>query len=357
MLDKTLTLAAAFLTLGFVAGQTLQGADEPQASLAADVVDPTEMALEQANLFSAAVQSVAERVGPAVVGVRTYSSSSSRWRRPLRRGSGVIYDAEGWIVTNNHVVADAGSVSVSLADGRVLDARIVGTDPGTDLAVLKIDAEDLVAAEIGGPTPPGIGSWVLAMGNPRGLDLTVTMGIVSGTGRSDLGIADYEDFIQTDAAINPGNSGGALVDLAGNIVGINTAIGTEAEGSVGIGFAIPAFMIRPVVEDLRDEGRVRRGFLGVTLMTINSARAVSQSYEGSSRVSISRINAGGPADNSGLRQNDIIERVGERNVTDQQGLRNALAVSAPDSETPITVWRGGERLVVPVRLGERPTDQ
>jgi S1-C subfamily serine protease len=204
--------------------------------------------LALASSLSAATQAASAVAGPAVVGVRRYESSRYGGRPYLtQRGSGVLVRSDGVVVTNAHVIRDAAEVRVLLQSGDELVAEVLGTDPDTDLAVLRIPGEDYPTAEFAGDREPAVGEWVLALGNPFGLDLTVTMGIVSGTRRNDLDIARYEDFIQTDAAINPGNSGGALVDLDGRVIGISTAMGTPEEGSNGIGYATPAWFVQPVV--------------------------------------------------------------------------------------------------------------
>lgn len=306
--------------------------------------------------FSNDFKVVSESASPAIVSVRSFERGARRGPRQRAQGSGVIVRDNGVIVTNNHVVAEAvsgnQSIRVSLNDGREFSARVLGTDRETDLAVLKIESDtSLEALELG--ADPEMGEWVLALGNPFGLGHTVTAGIISGTGRSSLGIATYEDFIQTDAAINPGNSGGALVNLDGELVGINTAIGTPADGSQGIGFAIPSYMVGQVVEAILTKGRVRRGYLGV-YMRPPIAVPGARSYQGTSQVAIQDIVDGSPAARAGLAVGDVILAVhGESVTTDRQAM-SVIAGIDPGREIVLDVWRGGRELRLPVVLTDRP---
>jgi S1-C subfamily serine protease len=311
--------------------------------------------LGAARAFSEAVQSLCAQVGPAIVAVEVLEPSnwSRRGKRVARRASGVIVSGDGWIVTNYHVVKEAKELRIALGDGRELPAEVRGLDPDTDLAVLRVAAEDLPFAELSERARPQVGEWVLAMGNPRGLDLTVTQGIVSGNGRSDLGLARYEDFVQTDAAINPGNSGGALVDLDGRVIGISTAMGIESEGSVGIGFAIPAAFVQPVLEGIVEDGRVRRGFLGVSFGYLSREAAKRSDYDGTSTVYLRSVSSGSPAASAGLLIGDVIEGFDSRPVRDAQDLSNAIGMSRPGLARTIDVWRDSERIQLEVVLAER----
>ncbi|MEO0651825.1 MAG: trypsin-like peptidase domain-containing protein [Planctomycetota bacterium] len=303
--------------------------------------------------LSAATQAASAQAGAAVVGVRRYERSRYGNGNYLsQRGSGVIVREDGIVVTNRHVIRDAAEVRVLLQDGRELEAEVVGADADTDLAVLRIDGDGYPAAEFIDDREPAVGEWVLAMGNPFGLDLTVTMGIVSGTRRSDLDIARYEDFIQTDAAINPGNSGGALVDLEGRVVGINTAMGTPEEGSNGIGYATPAWFVKPVVEGILTEGKVVRGFLGVRISRLND-RWASLAYDGTSRAVVSYAIDGSPAEQAGLERGDVIETVDGKPITADQQVHNAIGFRRPGDSIRLGVWRDGARLEIDATLANR----
>ncbi len=329
-------------------------ADEPTA--AQRVADASIDPLAGAQRLSGAVQELVERIGPAVLSVRAERESGWGYR-PLRRGSGVIVTAEGYVLTNNHVVEGADRIRVSF-DGRpTVTAEVIGTDPETDLAVLRIpgstEEHPLPFASLSKSLEPGVGAIVLAMGNPRGLDRTVTLGSIRGSGRGDLGIAHYEDFIQTDAAINPGNSGGPLVDLTGEVIGINTAAGIESEGSLGIGFAVPALFARDVLDNLLDDGRVQRGYLGVESRELHATDPRLDDYQGQSRVVIRRVVTGSPADRAGLRVGDIVDSIDALQIESRQDLVNASGLVDPGQVRPVVVWRDGRRLSIEVEFGER----
>ena len=312
--------------------------------------------LAGAQRLSGAVEELVGRIGPAVLSVRAERESGWGYR-PLRRGSGVIVDPAGYALTNHHVVDGADRIRVSF-DGRpTVTAEVIGSDPETDIAVLRVpgatEGEELPHAPLSNTLEPGVGAIVLAMGNPRGLDRTVTLGIVSGSGRGDLGIAHYEDFIQTDAAINPGNSGGPLVDLTGEVIGINTAAGIESEGSLGIGFAVPALFARDVLDNLLDDGRVQRGYLGVESRELRASDPRLNEYAGDSRVVIRRVVTGSPADRAGLRVGDIVDRIDALQIESRQDLVNASGLVDPGQVRPVVVWRDGQRLSIDVEFGER----
>jgi serine protease Do len=271
-------------------------------------------------------------------------------------GSGVVLDADGHILTNNHVVAEADEIRVRLADETEYVARIVGTDPKSDIAVIVVEADELTPATMGDSSALHVGQWVLAVGSPFGLEQTVSAGIVSATGRGSMGIVDYADFIQTDAAINPGNSGGPLIDLQGRVVGINTAIASATGGSHGIGFAIPANMAEQIAEQLIAEGRVVRGYLGVMIGPLDAELAESFEYPGDDGVLLQDVVPGGPADRAGLRSGDIVVRRDGESVDDVVAFRNEIAALSPGGTTVLQVWREGALRDVTVQLEPLPED-
>jgi len=261
-------------------------------------------------------------------------------------GSGVIISEQGYILTNNHVVAEADEIAVAIGRDTVAPAKIVGTDPETDLAVLKVNASGLRPITFGKSDALQVGDIVLAIGNPFGVGQTVTQGIVSATGRNRLGINTFENFIQTDAAINPGNSGGALIDTRGNLVGINTAIFSQSGGSQGIGFAIPVSLARQVFAQIIEKGRVDRGWLGV------SARDVAET--GARGALIMGVQRGGPAERAGIRAGDLIVAVNGKPISDTGALINETAALAPGTRGTFGVLRDGKPLSIPVEVGRRP---
>ncbi len=274
-------------------------------------------------------------------------------REQSAAGSGVIIDArEGYIVTNNHVVGQADEISVALADGRVLQAKLVGTDSATDVAIIKVPAENLVAISLGDSDKLEVGDYVVAIGNPFALGQTVTFGIVSALGRSGLGIEGYEDFIQTDAAINPGNSGGALVSLRGELIGINTAI-VGVAGNVGIGFAIPVNMARDIAQQLVKYGNVDRGQLGVTLQDLTPQLVQSMGLPANqSGVVIASVAPGSTAERAGLKTGDVITAIGKTPVSRAYELRNKIGVLRVGDVADLTVLRDGRSMVVRATMAE-----
>lgn len=272
------------------------------------------------------------------------------------QGSGVIVSPDGYILTNNHVVDGVDEVKVTLSDHRSFSAKIVGTDPKTDLAVLKIDAKDLVAAELGDSKAMQVGDWVVAIGSPFGLDMTVTAGIVSATGRSNVGITDYEDFIQTDAAINPGNSGGPLVNLQGQVIGIDTAISSRNGGNMGVGFAIPSSMAKTVMHSLIEKGHVERGWLGALIQDLNEDLSQSFGYHGTEGVLLGDVLADGPAKKAGLQAGDILEKYDGRKMKDANELRQAVAATEPNTDVPVVVFRDGKEQTVTVHIAQMESD-
>ena len=270
-------------------------------------------------------------------------------------GSGVIVNPDGYILTNNHVIDGAKDVKVSLGDKREFQARIVGTDAKTDIAVLKIDAKDLPVLAFGDSSKMQVGNFVLAIGNPFGLNQTVTLGIVSATGRGGLGIEDYEDFIQTDAAINPGNSGGALVDERGDLIGVNTAIVSGGSGgNQGVGFAIPGNMARNVMEQIIKNGRVTRAWLGVSIQPVNQEIAKAFHLSENYGALIGDVTDDSPAAKSGLKTGDIILDVDGQKLADSRALQFKIGDMSPNTTVKLTVFRNGATQEIPVKLGEMP---
>ncbi len=275
-------------------------------------------------------------------------------RQSASLGSGVIVGAEGYILTNHHVIETADEIEVALADGRKSSARVVGTDPETDLAVLKVDIAELPAIAFGNPKELGVGDLVLAIGNPFGVGQTVTMGIVSAKGRSHLGISTFENFIQTDAAINPGNSGGALVDATGNLVGINSAIYSRTGGSLGIGFAIPSDLARQVMEQIVQTGSVTRGWIGVEVQDISPELADSFNLPTTNGTLIAGVQRGGPAERAGIKRGDILLAVESREVTDSTRMLNLIAALKPGEQATLKILRDKEEALVQIKVGTRP---
>ena len=273
-------------------------------------------------------------------------------------GSGVIVSPDGYVLTNNHVIETADAIEVALNDGRKFAARLVGRDPETDLAVLRIDGADVLPA-ITFPAADSlaVGDVVLAIGNPFGVGQTVTMGIVSALGRSQLGINTFENYIQTDAAINPGNSGGALVDSAGSLVGINTAIYSRSGGSLGIGFAIPVSIARDVLEQIVATGEVVRGWVGVEIQDLTPELAASFGYRDASGALIAGVLRGSPADRAGVRPGDVLVALDGETVRDPRAMLDMVAALPPGKRAAFRVRRGAEELDLDVEVGRRPVPQ
>ncbi len=275
-------------------------------------------------------------------------------QRQVGLGSGVIVSPEGYLLTNNHVIDGADDIEVQLADGRKARARLVGADPDSDVAVLKIELDRLPVIAFGSADALEVGDVVLAIGNPFGVGQTVTSGIVSALGRNGLGINTFENFIQTDAAINPGNSGGALVDASGNLLGINTAIFSRTGGSLGIGFAIPATIARQVMESLVRDGVVTRGWIGVEPRDLTPEIAETFNLPIQEGVLITGVLQDGPASAGGLRPGDVVVTVADRPVTNTAQLLSAVAALKPQSEATIGVQRGDKALQLKVVVAQRP---
>ena len=307
----------------------------------------------------AGFRTAARKASASVVNVYTRTAPKRRKRGTLpfsedvrgssSLGSGVVVAAQGYILTNNHVVDGATEIAVMLPGGRVAAARVLGTDPDTDLAVLKVAATDLQPITFADPASMQVGDVVLAVGDPFGVGQTVTQGIVSATGRNRLGINTFENFIQTDAAINPGNSGGALVDVEGTLVGINAAIYSESGGSQGIGFAIPVSLARHVMEQIIAHGRVERGWIGVV------ARDADRGDAGTVGAVIERLQRGGPAERAGMHEGDTVTAMNGKSIADATSLINETAMQAPGTRAELTLVRRGKSLEVAVELGRRPT--
>jgi serine protease Do len=272
-------------------------------------------------------------------------------------GSGVIIDPSGYIVTNAHVIAHADKIVVKLEDGREFDAKVVGSDPKTDVAVLKIAAPpDLPAAHLGNSDSLQVGDWVIAIGNPFGLSETVTAGIVSAKGRV-IGEGPYEDFIQTDASINPGNSGGPLVNMEGQVIGINAAIFSQSGGNIGIGFAIPINLVKNVAQEIRQYGKVVRGWLGVTIQQVTPQLAKSFGLENAEGALVSEVEKGSPADKAGFRQGDIIVEFDGKPVNLAHQLPTMVAESKIGQTVPVAILRHGERKTLEVTVEEMPASE
>ena len=280
------------------------------------------------------------------------------FRNPHERerslGSGVIVSSDGVILTNNHVVDRGDEIRVALHDGRELDAKIVGTDPESDVAVLRVDAKNLPAIEVADSSQIRVGDLVLAVGNPFGIGQTVTMGIISATGRANMGITDYEDFIQTDAAINPGNSGGALVDMNGRLIGINTAIVSRSGGYQGVGFAIPSNMALQVKDAILGHGKVMRGWLGVTIQNVTEDLAHSMNLQARRGVLVSDVTPGSPAAKAGIARGDVILSVNGHATNTSAQLRNRIAHAGKAARVTLEVERDRKPRTVEVTLGEIP---
>ncbi|WP_153305950.1 DegQ family serine endoprotease [Desulfogranum mediterraneum] len=279
-----------------------------------------------------------------------------RQYRQQGAGSGFIFAADGYILTNNHVVEGADKITVRLDDEREFSAKVVGTDPQSDVAIIKIDGTKLPVLPLGNSDTLGVGEWVIAIGSPFELSQTVTVGVVSAKGRNRVGIADYENFIQTDAAINPGNSGGPLLNIRGEAVGINTAIFSRSGGYMGIGFAIPINMAKAIKQQLLDHGKVTRGWLGVVIQDVNEELAKSFDLSSSKGVLVAEVSPDSPAQKAGLRQGDVIVGLEKQAVDDVAELRDKIAMTAPNAKIKLEIIRDGRKRQLAVTIGEQPAD-
>jgi Do/DeqQ family serine protease len=352
---------------------------------------PTPIAAQSATLadsLQAGFVGVAEHVRPAVVNLGTIQKArairapgpqpgrddpffqeffkqffgpegpggGSEFRRP-GLGSGVIFDKRGLVLTNFHVIKGADEITVKLSDKREYRGQILGIDPKTDLAVIRFQPDhELTVATLGNSETLRVGEWAIAIGNPFGLDQTVTVGVISATGRSDVGVATYENFIQTDASINPGNSGGPLLNLKGDVIGINTAIFSQSGGSVGIGFAIPINMVKRVVDQLVDKGKVVRGWLGVSLQPLSPELADSLGVTGKQGAVVASTMPGSPAAAAGLQQNDVILAFDKTPVEDYHHFQRLAAETRAGSKIVLQVLRKKQKIEVPVTVAEAPDE-
>ena len=368
----------ALLSQGFRdwAGHTVLGSPREPIAIAQNAL-PVSLG-NFANGFSAVIKPAL----PAVVNIRTSkmvkaqaNQSSPFFNDPMFRqffgdqfgggkphaereqalGSGVIVTPDGTILTNNHVIDGASDIKVYLSDKREFKAKLVGADPKTDIAVLKIDASSLPTLPLGDSSQLNVGDLIFAIGDPFGIGETATMGIVSATGRGQLGIEDYENFIQTDAAINPGNSGGAMIDIHGNLVGINTAILSHGSGgNEGVGFAIPMSMAKPVMDQILAHGKVVRGYLGVHIQDLSPEIAKAFNYNMSGGALIGDVSPNTPASKAGLQKGDVIVKLNGQAVSDYVDLRLRISQMAPGTSVKLDVWRDGKTQDYTVALGELP---
>jgi serine protease Do len=378
-----LLLAAA--SLGGAAGSWLTGRRQPAGVQL--LVSAARAAVSDEVSFQNGLTPVVEKVVPAVVNIASAKIVRSpdsgplspfffdpffreffgdelprgynqpRERREQSLGSGVIVSPDGYLLTNNHVVEGASEIRISLADKREFRAKIVGTDPRTDIAVLKVEGKNLPVLPVADSAKVKPGQFVLAVGNPFGLGQTVTMGIVSATGRGNLSIVDYEDFIQTDAPINPGNSGGALVDISGALIGINTAILSRSGGNQGIGFAVPINMARQVMERILKEGKVVRGWLGVMIQPVTPAIARAMGLDKPAGALVGDVAADSPAQKAGLRRGDIVLAINGEPISETRELSLKVAILPPGATARLKVFRERREIEIPVVLGEQPSDR
>jgi serine protease Do len=381
------SLAGCALIAGAVFALTQAG--QPSAR-AADVNVPLqESSVSRDGLPRGSFAPIVEKVSPAVVKIEVTSTvkgtspdqapdlngpdlrqffgnpfgrgSSPRFNTPEIEhglGSGVIVTKDGYILTNNHVVDGAKKVQVTLPDGREFTAKVVGRDPKTDIAVIKIEANNLPIVLMADSSNVNVGDVVLAVGNPFGVGQTVTEGIVSAKDRGNMGIEDYEDFIQTDAAINPGNSGGALVDVEGRLIGINTAILSRSGGSQGVGFAIPSDLARNVMDSLIKYGCVSRGYLGIMIQNVTPALAPEFGLKDSTGALVSEVEPNGPAHEAGFKEGDVIVKFNGQQVADSRQLRLDVAATKPGSKVPVGIMRNGDAKTLEVTVKPLPgTDQ
>jgi len=331
--------------------------------------------------LNSSLSRISEEVKPSVVNISTTKKISTRehpfedlFNDPLFRkffgdkfhsfgekrefstsslGSGVIVTEDGYILTNNHVVKDVDEIKVTLQDKREFTGRVIGADPKSDLAIVKVEADGLPIIKMGKSEDLKVGEVVIAIGNPFGLDHTITMGIVSAIGRSNVGIAEYEDFIQTDAAINPGNSGGALVNVKSELIGINTAIFSTSGGYMGVGFAVPSDMANAIMQSIIKHGKVVRGWLGVTIQNINPDLAKHFQIQHKKGALITDILNNTPAEKAGLKRGDVIIEFDGKSVDDSANLRNRVAGTLPEQESVLKIIRDGNEVTLTVIIGEQ----
>lgn len=379
---KNLFIAGFLLFLGITIGLGISVSTDTSQPTFAQEIDISPDATNFLGRLSASLSEVTEAVKPSVVNIATtktvvmkdhpmgdlfndpffrrfFGDNFRQFKHKKERkssvlGSGVIVSEDGFILTNNHVVKGVDEIKVTLNDRREFEGKVIGTDPKSDLAVIKIDAKDLPSIKIGDSDNLKVGEVVIAIGNPFGLSLTTTMGIVSALGRSNVGIADYEDFIQTDAAINPGNSGGALVNIKGELVGINTAIFSTSGGYMGIGFAIPANMANSAMQSIVKHGKVIRGWLGVTIQTLTPELAKHFDIQAGKGALVTDVVNDSPAEKAGIQRGDLIVRLNEKEIKGSTHLRNVVGNRSPGTDLKATVIRDGKEVTLSVTLGEFP---
>lgn len=365
----TVLLAAYFIVATLQPGWLKRGATYSRAGISL-LEAPSE---PRTQFEPGSLAGAAQKAMPAVVSINTSKEvrdprTNDPWfqfffgdqvgtQHQAGLGSGVIVSPDGYILTNNHVVEGADQIEVTLSDSRVASARIIGTDPDTDLAVLKIELDKLPVIVLGNSDHAVVGDTVLAIGNPFGVGQTVTSGIVSALGRSELGINTFENFIQTDAAINPGNSGGALIDVDGNLLGINTAIYSQSGGSMGIGFAIPVSTAKIVMDGLVKDGKVTRGWIGVEPNELSPELAETFGVKANTGVIITGVLQAGPAAKAGMLPGDVIVQVEEQAVRNVSEMMTAVAALPPGTEATFHIQRGNDSLTLAITPSERPTPQ
>ncbi len=287
---------------------------------------------------------------------KQYPQQPKRYKQQ-GQGSGFIISKDGYILTNNHVVEDAETITVTLDNKEKVTAKLIGADPQTDVALLKIkNGNTLPTLPLGDSEDLEVGEWVIAIGNPFGLSQTVTVGVVSAKGRSRVGINEYENFIQTDAAINPGNSGGPLLNIHGEVIGINSALFSRTGGYMGIGFAIPINMVKAIEDQLHAHGKVTRGWLGVAIQDINENLAKSFNLKDAEGILISDVQKDSPAEKSGLLRGDVIIKLNDIKLKDVNDLRNRVAFIIPETKADLEIMRDGRKKVITVTIGEQPSD-
>jgi serine protease Do len=374
---KPLVTASLFTFIGIILGLVISaGFNFPPKGYSGEAKISKET-IETLSKMDEAISEVAAVVKPSVVNISSTKTVKSQgaespfsnnpffkrffgdesFERPREHkqsglGSGVIVDGDGYILTNNHVIKDADEIKVKLSDQREFKGKVIGTDRKTDIAVIKIDAKNLPAVKFGDSDNLKVGSTVLAIGNPFGLTQTVTSGIVSATGRANVGIADYEDFIQTDAAINPGNSGGALVNIKGELLGINTAIISTTGGYQGIGFAIPSAMAKTVMDSLIKNGKVVRGWLGVSIQPLTPELAKQFNLKDGEGVLVGDVVEDSPSEKAGIQRGDVITEFDGKEVREVTGLRNMVAGTEPNKVVKIKLIRDGKPNTMEVKINE-----
>ncbi|MFN4131615.1 MAG: DegQ family serine endoprotease [Caldimicrobium sp.] len=366
---KLIGLLLLFFTLGLFAKEIYQHFFKTQGVIAEDGKVFQDENIQLAQKVSLAFSTVAERSAPAVVYIETERVVSSpphsfpfdffgdeffrRFFSPPKyrergAGTGFIISKDGYIVTNNHVIEKAQKITVKLLDGRIFQGKVVGSDPFSDVAVIKVEAQNLPTLPLGNSDMIRVGEWVIAIGNPFGLTHTVTVGVISAKGRSGIGITDIEDYIQTDAAINPGNSGGPLLNLKGEVIGMNTAIFSRSGGYMGIGFAIPINIVKAVVEQIKTHGKVERGWLGVIIQDLTPSLAKELGIKVSEGVLITEVVPDSPAAKAGLKEKDVILSINGKPVKNASELRSQVLLLKPGTKAELEILRGNEKKKISV---------